>query len=172
MILETWLAIVAILIVTSMVFVTLFFYRWRQSKDKRVDDAKQLLHHRIDALQAFMNDLLSPASQGQNPSDYLARKSPVGLSDAGVKLAEDSGITALVNQHFEQYAKKLHRHKNGMDRLSCCRRLALDELGGQAGNDAIKDYFYNDGLSPLLMQEIFALTLEQAYLNNQKQLSN
>ena len=171
--LEIVLSILTIVVPAGAVFATPFFFNWQQNKHKRTNETNDLLNKLIESFQAFVSDSMSKDSfKGKKPSDYLVRRSPLELSDAGKKLAQESGITDFVHQRVEKYAKELNQYKNGIDRLKYCRRIALLELGRSDDSNKIKDYFYNNGLSQLLMQEVFALTLQQEYSKQKAQLSN
>lgn len=143
---------------------------WWRNRHNKANETSDLLNKLIDSFQSFVADFMSKDSlKDKNPSDYFVKKSPIKLSEHGQKLADDSGITSFIQKHIAEYAIELNKYKNGLDILRCCRRIALKQLGKpDKDNNKMKEYFYDNGLSSLLMQEVFALALKQEYSKNQK----
>lgn len=120
----------------------------------------------IDLLRAGFNAFVGDSMSGKlkNASDYMVSKSPIQLNKAGEKLARDSGVTAYLDKNSHKYFDRVRR-EGVADILNSCRAVASRALYSPSEADIVKmkKHFSNEGISQLILQEIFAIKLRDAY---------
>ena len=131
-----------------------------RNKNKPIEALTERISALITSFNAFVGDSMS--GKVKEASEYLVSKSPVVLNDKGHALSNDSGITKYIQDNAARYRKLLIEHRgDGIDLLNTCREVAGREL---ERNDSsitnIKKFFYDKGVSQLLMKEIFAIQLK------------
>ena len=139
---------------------------WK-NRNNKTSEIKDLLQKLTDSFNLFVSASMSrDGLKGKSTDDfYVKRSSPTELTNSGKKLADESGITNHIEARLESYRDSLSKYDDKTDVLNACRRLALNVLDDSKEQDIkdIRDYFYNEGLSQLVMREIFALKLRDLH---------
>ena len=91
--------------------------------------------------------------------------SPPQLTDYGLRLAEESGITAYIEQNLDRFKKEIGSYNKEVEVFEKAQRIANRELAVDAPEiQNIKSYFYQQAVDPLKMYRVYSLKLRDSIL--------
>ena len=99
-------------------------------------------------------------------------KSPIGLTEEGLRMAAESGIDTFINERFNSYKKQLDGLQTEVEIFNKCEKIAQEIFKEtkrvQEPVLAIEKYFYNNAIETFVTRRIFSIRLRDVYLESRE----